>query len=199
MSSNTAVEAASTSSPTPTPATSSPIAATVALEAEIARAQALLSQLERQKEEIATSAQKQREQALDQAMKQLSVGSGELIALLKALDQCKALFKVETDAQLVGAINTLAEIKGQLKITANRDMALMLRNRGISSQKAKRLPESTLALMRKVLERGAKVPEVAKYFKVSPATVNARKSQWGLTHRKNARLIPLKEALKGLV
>lgn len=76
------------------------------------------------------------------------------------------------------------------------ELILMIRNQGVKSDKAKRLPDTTLKQMKWALANGATAPDVAKHFRVSLATVHSRKSQWKLTHRKGVKVKPVKDSLK---
>lgn len=88
------------------------------------------------------------------------------------------------------------ECKKACGVTTDEDFIKLVRNRGIKSAKAKRLPETTLALMKKALANGATAGSVAKHFHVSLATVHERKRKWKLTHRKGVKPRAIAEALK---
>lgn len=92
----------------------------------------------------------------------------------------------------------IAEFRGRLGATNDQELIMIIRNRIAPNSKAKRLPESTLRQMKTALARGATAPDVAKFFRVSLATVHSRKAQWKLTHRKNVKAVGLTEALKGV-
>lgn len=91
----------------------------------------------------------------------------------------------------------LDRAKVELGVTSDEEIITMLRNRNISSQKAKRIPESTLRQMKQMLIDGATAPAVAKAFKVTLSTVHSRKASWGLTHRVPVKRAPVAAAPAG--
>jgi hypothetical protein len=101
------------------------------------------------------------------------------------------------NAKIVEMYAKIDSLKNGLGISTDQELITLLRNRNLSSPKAKRLPETTLKQMKLALQKGATAPEVAKWFHVSLATVHSRKAQWKLTHRPNVKPLPIKEALKG--
>lgn len=181
-------------------ATASPPAAPVLnIEAEIERTKALLNQLTKKKEEAANEQLKARDSVIGEFQKRYKLDARSTLAFLRSLDEAAKVIGAKSDAELTAALGHLGELLTSVNIPSTRDLAIVIRNRSAKSSKAKRLDKPTLDLLKKVLERGAKVPEVAKHFGLAEATVNARKKQWGLVNRKKVPLIGLKEALKGLV
>lgn len=173
--------------------------AIVNIDAEIQRAAELLNALKRQKEAQANEQLKARDSAILDFQKRYKLDPRGLLTVLKAFEDAGRLIGAKTDADLGLFLTQLGEMRASIGVPSNRDLAIVIRNRSVSSSKAKRLDKPTLELIREVLKRGAKVPEVAKHFGLAEATVNARKKAWKLTHRPGVKLVPLKEALKGLV
>lgn len=177
---------------------SSPVLPIVNIDAEIERAKTLLLTLTKQKEEQAKQQANQLNSIIQEFIKRHKIDTRGMLTFLKALDDAGKAVGAKSDAELLAAITQVNELLVQVNVPTFKDLAITIRNRTASSSKAKRLDKPTLDLLREVLKRGAKVPEVAKHFGLAEATVNARKKQWGLVGRKNVRLIPLREALKGL-
>lgn len=115
----------------------------------------------------------------------------------RALEELERKREQAAQEQLKARGAVIERFKAELGVKSDEELILILRNRGISSPKAKRLPDAVLTEMKKALANGATAPEVAKYFRVSLATVHARKAAWKLTHRKNVKPKALKDALKG--
>lgn len=107
--------------------------------------------------------------------------------------------KEEQESRLVAERNSvIEEFKAKLGVTSDRDLVLVIRNRGKDvNSKAKRIPQAMLEEMKWALKNGATAPAVAKHFRVSLATVHARKAAWRLTHRKGVKATPIHAALKG--
>ncbi len=76
------------------------------------------------------------------------------------------------------------------------EVITMLRNRNISDEKAKRIPETTLKQLKWVLYRGCSAPDAAKAFKLSLATVHTYKSKWEFTNRKDVKRMSVGAALR---
>jgi hypothetical protein len=90
------------------------------------------------------------------------------------------------------------ELKLFLGIETDEDLIRWVRNRGVASPRAKRLTDLAQRQLKHVLSRGATIAATAKFFKLSEATVNTRKKQFGLVGRKNIKPVPFSQAMKGM-
>ncbi len=121
----------------------------------------------------------------------------EIVRARQLLESLESKRGEEDAAKNRAREDAIEEFMKLWEIDGRKDFQNILRNRGAKSPKAKRLPESTLRIMKHVLTKGASAPAVAKHFHLSLATVHARKKQWGLVGRKTVKLMSMKDALKG--
>ena len=120
----------------------------------------------------------------------------QLLELERRREELERIREAKAQEESMRIYHDIDTLKAKYGLTADQELITIVRNRGLKSEKGKRIPDTTLKQIRAALTAGAKVPEVAKHFGLSPATINTRKKQWKLVHRKNVKLIPLKEAFK---
>lgn len=79
-------------------------------------------------------------------------------------------------------VDSIEEVLAILRTEVARYGGVVNRGGG-SKSKGNRIPELTLAQMRVALEGGMTIPEAARRFDVSEATISIKKKLWGLTNR----------------
>lgn len=127
----------------------------------------------------------------------LDVIDAEIARRQREIDDLLAKKEQEQAAQLNERFKAIDVCKTALGVTTDKELIMLIRNRGLKSAKAKRLPESSLKFMYYVLKNGATAPATAKALKVALATVHSRKKEWGLTHRAGVKPKTFAEASRG--
>jgi hypothetical protein len=128
----------------------------------------------------------------------LAAIDNELAALEAKREELLRKREEEANSKIRLQNEKVEETMAFLGLASKEDFIRWLRNSGVSSPKAKRLTDLAQRQLKHVLSRGATIAATAKFFKLSEATVNTRKKQFGLVGRKNIKPVPFSQAMKGM-